>query len=71
MAVNPIFPPNTSDTLSDRDWETQCCLVWCCNSLNARAAYLLHLDERKYRWSLHAQSAGCHMFFIKGMWKIR
>lgn len=33
--VNEIFPKKTSDELSDRDYETDCILTWCCNSLNA------------------------------------
>lgn len=33
--VNSIFPPKENSEMSDRDWETYCCQVWCNNSLNA------------------------------------
>lgn len=40
--VNPIFPEKTDESMSDRDWETYCIQVWCCNSLNAKYGVALH-----------------------------
>ena len=34
--VNPIFPPKENSEMSDREWETYCIQVPCCNSLNER-----------------------------------
>ena len=43
--IDPIFPRKEDEQMSDRDWETYCCLVWCCNSLNAHAHVLKHRGD--------------------------
>jgi hypothetical protein len=48
--VSDIFPKKPEHSkLSDRDWETDCMMVWCNNSLNAWEGYLQHIlgDPRK------------------------
>jgi hypothetical protein len=48
--VSDIFPKKPENSrLSDRDWETDCMMVWCNNSLNAWEGYLQHIlgDPRK------------------------
>lgn len=44
--VDPIFPPNEIPYMSDKDWETYCCQVWCNNSLNAVEGCLRHHGQR-------------------------
>lgn len=48
--VDGIFPKKPENSrLSDRDWETDCMMVWCVNSLNSWEGYLQHMlgDPRK------------------------
>lgn len=45
--IDPIFPRKEDEQMSDRDWETYCCLVWCCNSLNAYECILRHQGDNR------------------------
>lgn len=51
--VDDIFPkkPYEDSEFSDREWETYCINVWCCNSLNAQEGRCRRLglyDVAKY-----------------------
>ena len=42
--VNDIFPRKTNN-MPDDIWETYCCMVWCCNSLNAQEGSCRHKGD--------------------------
>lgn len=41
--IHDIFPSKPyGERMSDRDWETYCCMVWCINSLRSWEDYILY-----------------------------
>lgn len=42
--IDDIFPDNETAFMTNEAWIDYCILVWCCNSLNARAEALRYKD---------------------------
>ena len=56
-----LFPKKENEEMPDRVWETYCCLVWCCNSMNATAGRYKYSDPHAASYMLRAQSVITHL----------